>query len=227
MAKDKFNTYSVLIMKKNIFVFSLLFLVTLSGMTQEKVPFAPRIAVGFVPQYSVAGGLRFDIDRSISKVSNQWLVFSPQVYMVSGGRFNHDFNDMWGIGMDVKHRIFLKPGAQKPNGYYVQYGIMFQYFSINQNRLYTAPYIENGVEYFGVVTGEMNTRLTKYGGNFHLGYQWLVGDKVYFDLYAGAGIRISHNNRNDGFDTWYNNSWADYGYSGTLLDGGFRVGVYF
>ena len=214
-------------MKKYILIFCFLVAISSLGLAQDMVPFGPRLAVGFVPQYTISGGMRFDIDKSISKTSSQWLIFSPQVFMVSGGRYNHNFKDMWGVGMDIKHKIFLKPGSMKPHGYYVQYGVMFQYFSINENREYTAPFTENGVEYFGVTNGELNTRLTKYGGNFHLGYQWLIGDRVYFDVYSGAGIRISHNNHLEGFDTWYNNFWVDYGYSGTLLDGGFRIGVYF
>jgi len=104
---------------------------------------------------------------------------------------------------------------------------MFQYFSITENREYSESYTEYGVEYYGVEEGSLNTKLYEFGGNFHLGYQWLVGDKVYFDVYTGAGIRISHNNHNESFDTWYNNYWVDYGYSGTLLDAGFRVGFYF
>jgi hypothetical protein len=216
-----------MIMKKVFLILCFVLSVTTFCLAQEMKPFSPRVAVGFVPQYTISGGLRFDIDRSISKTSNQWLVFSPQVFMVTGSRYGHDFEDLSGVGMDVKHKIYLKPGSMKPSGYYVQYGIMFQYFSINEYREYTESYIEDGAEYYEVVEGELNTRLYKYGGNFHLGYQWLVGDKVYFDIYAGAGIRISHNNHNDGFDTWYNNYWVDYGYSGTLLDGGFRVGVYF
>lgn len=227
MAENKFNTHSFLIMKKFILIYSILLLLSFSAVAQEIEPFVTRTAVGIVPQYTITGGLRFDIDRSISKTSNQWLVLSPQVYMLNGKRNSHNFNNLWGVGLDVKHRVFLKPGTLKPNGYYVQYGVMFQYFSINDNRQFTQRYTENGVEYFGVVTGEMKTNITKFGGNFHLGYQWLIGDKVYFDLYTGAGIRISHNNHLQGFDTWYNNFWIDYGYSGTLLDAGFRVGVYF
>jgi len=211
-----------------------LFLILYVGVTissscyaQDVEKFAPRRAVGFVPQYTITGGLRFDIDLSLSKASNQWLILSPQVYVVTGTRFSHDFKEMWGVGLDVKHRIFLRPFSMKPRGYYVQYGGMFQYFSMTDNRQYVEPYTEDGVQYYSVVQGEINTKVYKFGGNFHLGYQWLIGDKVYFDIYTGAGIRISHNNHNDGFDNWYNNAWADYGYSGTLLDGGFRVGVYF
>ena len=214
-------------MKKFIFIFCFFYSFCFFSEAQDVEPFGPRLAVGFVPQYTISGGMRFDIDRSISKTSGQWLIFSPQVFMVTGSRYNHDLKDLWGVGMDIKHKIYLKPGSMKPRGYYVQYGVMFQYFSITENREFTVPYSENGVEYFGVVKGELNTRLNKYGGNFHLGYQWLIGDKVYFDVYTGAGIRISHNSHLEGFDAWYNNSWIDYGYSGTLLDAGFRVGVYF
>ena len=121
-------------MKKLVFTVCFLWLFNSVCFSQEAIPFGPRLGVGFVPQYTISGGLRFDIDRSISKTSNQWLIISPQVFMLTGRRFNHDFKDLWGVGMDVKHKIFLKPANMKPSGYYVQYGVMFQYFSINENR---------------------------------------------------------------------------------------------
>jgi hypothetical protein len=214
-------------MKKHFIILLLATLIASFGFAQEKESFLPRMGLGFVPQYTISGGMRFDIDRSISKISNQWLIISPQVFMLSGNRFRHDFKELSGFGIDVKHRIYLKLNTMKPLGFYAEYGVMFQYFSITENRQYTVPVSENGVPYYEVVVGDLNTKLYKAGGNFHLGYQWLLGDKVYFDIYTGAGIRISHNNTNEGLDTWYNNYWVDYGYSGTLLDGGFRVGFYF
>ena len=214
-------------MKKLLLIVSIVTLVSCLGFAQEKEIFGSHLGIGFVPQYTISGGMRFDIDRSISKNSNQWLIISPQVFMVTGGRYGHEFEELTGLGLDLKHKIYLKPNSMKPLGFYAQYGVMFQYFSITENRQYTESYSENGVEYYEVVEGELNTKLYKYGANFHLGYQWLVGDKVYFDIYTGAGIRISHNNQNEGLDTWYNDYWVDYGYSGTLLDAGFRVGFYF
>jgi len=214
-------------MKK--FAVILFFLTSLAslGFAQEKATFGIRTGIGFVPQYAISGGMRLDIDFSLSKTSNQWLLVSPQVFWVTGGRYGHDFESLYGAGIDVKHKIYLKPESMKPQGVYVQYGTMFQYFSITDYQEYTETYIENGIEYYTVTEGEVTIGLYKFGGNFHLGYQWLIGDKVYFDTYAGAGIRISHNSLNEGFDTLYNDFWVDYGYSGTLLDAGFRVGVYF
>ena len=180
-----------------------------------------------MPQYAILGGLRFDIDRSISKTSNQWLIISPQFFVVTGTKYNHDFKQLTGVGLDLKHKIYLKPNSMKPLGFYAEYGVMCQYFSITDNQQYTESYSDNGVNYYEVVDGEKTSNLYKFGGNFHMGYQWLVNDKIYFDIYTGAGIRVSYNSNLKGFDTWYNHFWIDYGYSGTLLDGGFRVGLYF
>ncbi len=214
-------------MKKLFLILSLATAIVSCGYAQEKETFIARTGIGFVPQYTISGGLRFDIDRSISKISNQWLIISPQFFVFSGMKYDHDIKELTGVGLDVKHKIYFIPNSMKPLGFYAEYGVMFQYFSITENRLYTQAYSENGIDYYEVVEGEVNSNLYKFGGNFHLGYQWLIGDKVYFDIYTGAGIRLSHNSNLDGFDTWYNNYWTDYGYSGTLLDGGFRVGFYF
>lgn len=214
-------------MKKNLVILSVVTLITCSGLAQEKSTFSSRLGLGFVPQYTISGGMRFDVDLSISKTLNQWLIISPEVFMLTGSRYGHKFEELSGFGLGLKHKIYLSPNSMKPHGVYAQYGIMFQHFSITENRQYAKPVTENGVQYFEVVVGELNTKLNKFGGNFHLGYQWLLGDRVYLDIYTGAGIRVSHNNQNEGFDTWYNDFWADYGYSGTLLDGGFRVGFYF
>ena len=214
-------------MKKPIFILFVIALLPFISPAQEEGTSISMTGVGFVPQYTISGGLRFDVDLRLTKTSNQWLTLSPQIYWVTGYRYDHEFESLKGLGMDVKHRIFLNPESIDPAGVYVQYGVMAQYFSIIDNRQYGEYYEENGVIYYGVSEGEIETRLLKVGGNFHLGYQWLFGKRVYLDVYAGPGIRISHNNRTEGFDTWYNNSWIDYGYSGTLLDGGFRLGFYF
>lgn len=216
-----------MIFRKIIIAFIALFAFATSSNAQEVQKFDLHTGLAFVPQYTIKGGLRLDFDKSISKTSNQWIIVSPQLFMVSGNRYNHNFEELWGVGMDLKHKIYLKPGSMRPEGYYVQYGGMFQYFSITDTRDYAITYIENGIEYHGVEWGKIATNLYKVGGNFHLGYQWLIGDKLFIDIYTGAGIRLSFNNRNKGFDTWYNDSWVDYGYSGTLMDAGFRIGFFF
>lgn len=206
----------------------LFFFCTTQVKSQDAMP-ASKLrnnGIGFLPQYTITGGFRFDYDRRLSPKSNQWIIASPQIYMVTNGRLGHGFKELNGFGLDLKHRIFLSDNTLRPTGFYFQYGPMFQHFVITDIRTFSESYIEDGVEYYSVKTGEVKTSLNKFGGNFHLGYQWLLGDKAYLDIYTGAGVRISFDNRNEGFSPWYNNNWIDYGYSGTLLDGGLRIGFY-
>ena len=177
-----------------------------------------------MPQYTIVSGLRIDIDKSISKDKLQWLSFSPQVYVSWNSTFA-EYDEMWGLGLDVKHRVYLNRKFTKPEGFYFQYGPGFQFFSINDNREYFESYIEDGNEYWRITTGEITTKLFKVGGNLHLGYQSMIGDKVLVDFYLGSGIRLSFDDHNDGLHPWYNNLWISPGYSGTLLDAGMRIGI--
>ncbi len=197
------------------------------AQTELTTPIIRNNAIGLVPQYTIVGGFRMDYERRISPKSNQWIIASPQVYMVTNGRLGHDFVDLNGFGIDMKHRIFLAESTLEPKGFYFEYGPMFQQYKIKDERTYTEKYFEDGIEYYTIKTGVLTTKLMKLGGNFHLGYQWLLGQKAFLDLFAGPGIRISFDDRNEGFSPWYNDMWIDYGYSGTLLDGGLRVGFYF
>lgn len=195
---------------------------------QEK-PLLPTYnnALGYVPQYMITGGLRIDYDRRLNTEKNQWVIASPSIYWITGYRLGHEIHDLKGIGLDLKHRVFVTENKNRPRGFYFEYGPTVQLFEVTDVRDYVAPYEENGIQYYTIVNGEYKTRLTKVGVNLHIGYQGLIGQKIYYDLYAGPGIRLSFDNRNPGFTNALNDIWIDYGYSGTLLDGGVRVGFLF
>lgn len=83
-------------------------LISLEANAQTELP-APIIrnnGIGYIPQYSIVGGFRMDYERRISTKSNQWIIASPQLYMITNGRLGHDFVELNGFGMDLKHRIF-------------------------------------------------------------------------------------------------------------------------
>ena len=211
-------------MKKLLLLITGIALLTLNIKAQDDGSKKYNSSVSLVPQYTIVSGLRLDIDKAISKDHLQWLSFSPQIYVSWQSNFA-DYEDMWGMGLDVKHRIYLNKTLTKPEGFYFQYGPGFQFFSINDNREYSESYMEDNNEYWRVVSGDINTKVYKVGGNLHLGYQSMIGDKVIVDFYLGSGIRLSFDNHNDGLHPWYNNWWGSPGYSGTLLDAGMRIGI--
>ena len=54
-------------------------------------------------------------------------------------------NSLTGVGLDIKHKIYLKPDSMKPQGFYAQYGIMFQYFSITRTGNILNPIPKTGL----------------------------------------------------------------------------------
>ncbi len=181
--------------------------------------------IGVVPQYSIMNGMRVDIDLKLPK-PGQWLIIGPQFYINTGNSNLWNYEELNGFGIDLNHRIFMKPGPL-PKGAYLAYGPVFQYFSVKDNGLTSYVFEEFGTEYVGLRDDLIHTRIYKFGGNLMLGYQALISEVFYIDTYIGTGIRFSYDNRIKGLHGYYNDGWLDLGYSGTLIVGGIRFGVVF
>ncbi|MBK7030578.1 MAG: hypothetical protein IPH45_15845 [Bacteroidales bacterium] len=119
------------------------------------------------------------------------------------------------------------PGKEcsSPQRSYLGYGPMFQYFSIEDTRLYAQEIIENGTTYTVVKNGPITTGVYKFGMTATAGVQAIIQDIVYVDFYTGAGIRFSFDDQSSGLHRIYNDWWGDYGYSGTLMTFGIRLGL--
>jgi hypothetical protein len=185
-----------------------------------------RHAIGLVPQYAFVNGFRPDFDFTMGHNYSSWLIVSPQFYLAPDNPNLFDYKKMAGIGIELQHRKFLKPDIIRPEGFYLGYGPVFQYYSVDDERLHAETIIENGIEYTVVRNGMVNTRIYKAGLTATGGYQFVVSNTLYVDLYVGTGIRLSFDDTGTGgFHKIYNNWWGDYGYSGTLLTAGLRFGM--
>jgi len=198
----------------------------MAGFAQEN-PIKPKNhCIGIVPQYAFINGFRTDFDFRLKKNGASWLVAAPQIYLSPRNPNLYDYDSMWGVGLELQHRYYL--GAEKavPKGLYLGYGPMFQYFSISSDRYYSEKIIENGIEYYVVKRGIVNTGIYKFGMTLTAGYQLLALDVLYFDFYLGTGLRLSFDDRlPSGLTREFNNWWGNYGYSGTLLTLGMRMGM--
>lgn len=182
--------------------------------------------VGLVPQYSILGGMRTDLDFRLND-RNQWLVVSPLFYYDDGNLGFSDYEQMFGVGIELQHRIFLHKNDPLPKGVYFGYGPVFNYFSVESEGYYSYLIQEEGNNYFGLEEGSINTNIFKFGGNFVIGLQTIVNDFFYLDAYIGTGIRLSFDNKASGLHDYYTDGWLDLGYSGTLMVGGLRLGISF
>jgi hypothetical protein len=212
-------------MKINVLVLFICLFAVLILPAQEKPVSIHKNAIGIVPQYAIINGFRTDFDFSIASKSNQWMVVSPQIYISPENPNLFDYDNMWGLGIELQHRFYLEEGT---GGFYLGYGPMFQFFNIQDELLHTELLNENGIEYTVLRYGKVNTRIYKGGLNATGGYQFVILNSLYLDFYLGTGIRLSFDDTGSGsFHRIYNDWWGDYGYSGTLITAGFRFGMTF
>lgn len=203
--------------------FFLLLFTTLNAQDLPKLE--KNRSIGLVPQYAILSGIRLDLDYRLKKAKPQWLIVSPQVYLSPDNPNLWSYDHMWGLGMELQHRYYLGKNALLPKGVYLGYGPMFQYFSIEDTRLYAQEIIENGTTYTVVKNGPITTGVYKFGMTATAGVQAIIQDIVYVDFYTGAGIRFSFDDQSSGLHRIYNDWWGDYGYSGTLMTFGIRLGL--
>ncbi len=198
----------------------------LHAQEPESSPKTTKIVISFVPQYTLIGGIRFDLDKHIGNTNN-YLIFSPQFYSSRNDfLWSFDYEKLTGFGLKASHRYFMA-NKPKPAGLYVQYGVTYNFTQlvyqttgwVNTNFGGTQALTEDEVE--------GKDKIHKIGGDFIMGYQISSYENLLFDLYIGVGYRGSKyiGNRSD-----FN---ADYvgilnpAYTGILPIGGLRIGIYF
>jgi hypothetical protein len=195
-------------------------------LSGQEIAFKEKtFGIGMVPQYAFSNGTRIDFDVRLSE-KGHWLIVAPQLYISSGASGLWDYDRLFGTGLDLQHRIFLR---QKPDplGAYLAYGLVFQHFSVRDQGLEAYGFKEGDDNYIGLNEKMIRTNIFKFGGNLIFGYQTVLSESLYLDFYLGSGIRFSYDNRKTGLHSYYNKSWVDLGYSGTLMVGGFRLGLLF
>lgn len=184
-----------------------------------------NFGIGMVPQYSIVNGIRLDLDYRLP-FKNQWLIVAPQLYIAGTNSNQWDYNEMAGAGIDIQHRLYLGE-KNEPRGAYFAYGPVFRYYSVKDDGLASYNFQEDNTTYIGLEETTIRTLIFKFGGNLIFGYQALINKTLYLDFYLGTGARFSFDNQKSGFHGYYNDWWGDLGYSGTLMVGGMRVGIYF
>lgn len=183
--------------------------------------------LAIVPQYAAISGIRIDYERKF-KGGNHWLLVSPQVYVDNSPYFEYD--QLTGFGMNIYYKYFLHYSNQKnSNGMsrttvYCAAGPTYQRYKLKGPEQVPFEFTENGVTYIGFKTVDGATVYRKYGGNVNFGLQFAF-ERFLLDLYAGIGIRYTID-ENGNMAEIFNDGWLDIAYSGILLDGGVRLGIF-
>ncbi len=189
-----------------------------------------------VPQYIITNGLRIDVDIQ-EKESHNWLIISPYYYFdrssvdllnLSGTDDYYDpysYDQMLGVGIGIGRKTFL---SKKPvsEGFYLYYGATYKYFDIDGNNFTWIEYTgSDGLPYQQMADIEYTMKINSIAACAAVGYQFQVVSSLYIDAYLGFGIKYAFHYSPEHVTIKYNRGENDYGYTGTLLVGGIRIGI--
>ncbi len=226
------------------FTIAAILLATSSFAQQEteaaKTIVEPQNAISFVPQYAIIKGIRIDYERRI-KNSNNWVVIAPLFFLDAGNRsyyyyYNNtdyaSYETMVGIGVNLyyktivykSNKINLKSGLPR-HSLYLAAGPNYQNFTLTNSEEVAVPFIDNGITYYQFDTQNVKKPINRFGAVVDVGWQ-LTFDRFLLDLYLGVALKYSTGEDGSIIKTNYA-QWIDLDYSGILLDGGVRVGMFF
>lgn len=204
----------------------------------EAIPSQPQNVIALVPFYSFYRGIRVDYERRI-KSGNHWLVAAPQIYTDihgKGSSFNTDayatYETMAGFGLNLyfktiaytSDKVNWKSGLPRQS-LYLQAGPNYQYFSLKNTEEVAIPFVEDGTTYYRFDTQEVKKKINRFGAIVDVGWQ-LAFDRFLIDLYLGLAVKYSFGEDGELIKSTYA-EWVDIDYSGILMDGGVRVGIFF
>ncbi len=214
-----------------VFFLSLAFATTAYAQTENGY----KTLIMGVPQYLIKNGVRIDIERKLSP--SHWLRVEPIIYLKDNYQMDTDgydsdqepfINQMYGAGLGISsvHILYNTLQQKKRVTFYVTYGASYTLFNFNITEKVWKPYTtEDGLTFQHKVPDTYNLRTSKLGADATIGMRKELFKRLFLDIYLGFGLRYSVVNPPEGFQIPFNSNFIDYGYSGTTLVGGVRLGV--
>lgn len=180
--------------------------------------------ISIVPQYVFQNGFRVDYEISLKKNLQSWLQISPEFFINTDGNdiSSYNYKNMSGFGLEIHHKYFMTEHNNR-FGLYMAYGGGFQHFGITNTQQVNYSFSENGAEYISYKTADVTTPINRILLNFMVGKQIIKHKPFIIDYYMGVGFRYSLTKNMELIDT-FNQTWFDYGYSGSLIVAGIKFG---
>jgi hypothetical protein len=197
------------------------------AISQETTEFKKQRIISLVPQYVFQNGFRFDYELTLKDNWKSWLQISPTIFLSNDDSdiTSYSYNSMKGIGLEVHHKYFMKEPDER-KGFYFAYGGGYQLLGIKSDQFVSYSYFENGNEYISFREEETTTAINRFLLNIVVGKQIVRYKPFIIDYYFGVGFRYSMD-KNFNMIENFNDSWFDYGYSGSILVAGLKFGFNF
>lgn len=206
---------------------TLIAVIPLMVFAQEETSSKKEKILSIVPQYVFQNGFKFDYEFTLKDDWKSWLMISPTLFISTDDSdvTSYSYENMRGLGIEVHHKYFMKEPDER-KGFYFAYGGGFQFLSIKSEQFIDYTYTENGNDYISYKTDDVNTPINRLLLDIVVGKQIVRYKPFIIDGYLGVGFRYSVNKDFEMIDN-FNDTWFDYGYSGSLIVAGVKFGFNF
>lgn len=193
--------------------------------------------LSFLPQYAVIYGVRIDYERRLNN-SDLWLLIAPQYYndykqgLVSSSASWNNYYSLTGIGVNA-YAKYVVYSSHRKNNYsrmplnqiYLGGGPSYQHYIFKSYNEIAIPYDDNGVTLYKFSLEDVERPVNRFGGNINVGFQ-VIMDVFLLEIYLGVAYKISLDENGERISPGYA-EWTDPTYSGIMLDGGLKLGLFF
>jgi len=210
--------------------FLFLFIGNSFGQTEPDSSTFHKHKFAFVPQSLIYKGLRFEYERHIK--DRNYLTVSPQFFwrenpetdsvIIQNSTY---YKSLYGAGLDVLHTINVRESKWITS--YFSYGAGYNYMAVNQMEYVWYDETLAGVAVLKYGLQDVKQSINSFAGKAIIGFKsYSVDTPLYLDVYCGAAIQKSFSSFENGQPaTMFTKRMWEYGYSGTRLLVGLKVGL--
>ncbi|MDR1950662.1 MAG: hypothetical protein LBP96_00350 [Bacteroidales bacterium] len=148
-----------------------------STIVEDETIHDGKTLVMLTPQFLYVKQLRIEIDKKIAH--RHWLSFSPHYV-----QYNQEYQTHWGFGTGATYKYFIN----EESPVYVGGGLQFTHHVFENSGFDDLPQADEWL---------YKTNITQYGINAIIGSYIRFTNRIYGDIYAGFGYRMSSTKTTD------------------------------
>lgn len=185
--------------------------------------------ISFVPQSLFFHSIRVDYDKCMDDKGTKYLIVSPRVYYKEF--YNEDNLNIYssnliqvkGLGLELAYRYYF-PNRMKHYFPFISLHASYSYFEPIYQRYMWQEMQEDENTFYEFKLGTEKKIIHQPKLEFNMGMLRKYQSKIFYDIYLGAGIKQSFYDRVKGDPEQLQLYYWSWGYSGTYLNIGFRLG---
>jgi len=181
-----------------------------------------RVSIKLSPQHLIPNIFRLEAEYLLNQ--KHGIAIAPLLQFKSIG---HKDDNIFGFGLELLHKIYLKKDAKAFDNIYFGYGLNYSHYNTKFRYFGWVNTLDpDGLQILRYQQIEQEGAIDRLGGFVMIGYQDVIEKVIILDLYLGYGTIKSYSS-NSATNKRYDQNLLDLSYSGVSPRVGMKMGIIF